>query len=86
MLRKTAPATPAGRPETENQTEDGVSRRHALISIGKYAAYVTPAMTVLIRGDAALANHPCDPGGGNGNGNGGGNGNGNGGGPPHSCI
>ena len=102
MHRVTAPATSAGRLETDGRTEvdqteddqseadhpaeNDVSRRHALISIGKYAAYVTPAMTVLIRGDAALANHPCNPGNGNGNGNGGGNGNGNGGGAPHSCV
>ena len=69
MHRETAPATPAERLKpngqtkdnrTEaDQTEDGVSRRRALIAIGKYAAYVTPAMTVLVRGSTALANHPC---------------------------
>jgi hypothetical protein len=63
----------AGRPETDCQTEYDISRRNALISIGKYAAYVTPAMTVLIRGNTALANHAC---------NGGDDGNGN----AHSCM
>jgi hypothetical protein len=63
----------AGRPETDCQTEYDISRRDALISIGKYAAYVTPAMTVLIRGSTALANHAC---------NGGADGQGN----AHSCV
>ena len=52
----------AGALETDGHTQADVSRRRALISIGKYAAYVTPAMTVLIRGDAALANHRCNGG------------------------
>ncbi len=52
-------ASSAGRSETDGRTQTDVSRRHALISIGKYAAYVTPAMTVLIRGDDALAGHKC---------------------------
>jgi len=59
MHRNEASRTMAGRPQTDHPTENEVSRRDALISIGKYAAYVTPAMTVLIRGDAALANHKC---------------------------
>ncbi len=50
------------RSQTEGRAEIDVSRRHALISIGKYAAYVTPAMTVLIRGHTALANHSCNAG------------------------
>jgi hypothetical protein len=52
-------ASSAGRSETDGHTQADISRRNALISIGKYAAYVTPAMTVLIRGDDALANHKC---------------------------
>lgn len=64
MNRKFASATSAGRlkadgPTEDNQIEDEFSRRHALISIAKYAAYITPAMTVLIRGDDARANHKC---------------------------
>ena len=59
MHGKNAPATSAGRPQTDHLAENDVSRRDALIAIGKYAAYVTPAMTVLIRGDTALAGHPC---------------------------
>ena len=59
MHRKNASATSTGRQKTEDQTENDINRRDALISIGKYAAYVTPAMTVLIRGDAALATHSC---------------------------
>ena len=59
MHHKNAPATSAEQPENDGQAENDVSRRDALISIGKYAAYVTPAMTVLIRGDTALAGHPC---------------------------
>jgi len=55
-------ASSAGRSETDGRTQTDVSRRHALISIGKYAAYVTPAMTVLIRGDDALASHSCNAG------------------------
>jgi hypothetical protein len=55
-------ASSAGPPESDGRTQADVSRRHALMSIGKYAAYVTPAMTVLIRGDAALANHRCNSG------------------------
>jgi hypothetical protein len=62
MHRKKASATSAGRPQTDHLLESDVSRRHALISIGKYAAYVTPAMTVLIRGSTALANHSCNGG------------------------
>ena len=78
MDRKKALATTAARSEVDGRTEDiqtenGYSRRDALISIGKYAAYVTPAMTVLIRGNTALANHAC---------NGGNDGNGN----AHSCM
>jgi hypothetical protein len=88
MQRGTAPATSAGRLKTDGRTEDDqceanqceddhsaeidVSRRDALISIGKYAAFVTPAMTVLIRGDAAPAGHKC--------------GTPNSDNPPHSCI
>jgi hypothetical protein len=98
MHRGTAPAISAGRLKTDNQGEDNrseddrteadhqagddVSRLAALISIGKYAAYVTPATTVLVRGDAALAYYPCNPGGGTGDGPGGGPGAG----PPHSCV
>jgi hypothetical protein len=55
-------ASSARRSETDGHTQADISRRNALISIGKYAAYVTPAMTVLIRGEAALANHPCNSG------------------------
>ena len=70
MHGKSAPAKSAGQLESDGRTEDiqseadqsenDVSRRHALISIGKYAAYVTPAMTVLVRGSTALANHSCN--------------------------
>ncbi len=59
MHRKSAPATSAELRQAENTAANEVSRRDALISIGKYAAYVTPAMTVLIRGDTALAGHKC---------------------------
>lgn len=64
MRGKKVPAISAERTKTGGQTEsiesdDGVSRRHALISIGKYAAYMTPAMTVLVRGDVAPAGHQC---------------------------
>lgn len=72
MLGKSVPETSARRPEPDDQGEDGISRRNALISIGKYAAYVTPAMTVLIRGDTGLAGHSC----GSPNNNN----------PPHSCT
>jgi hypothetical protein len=72
MHRRSASATSAERRQADNPAENDVSRRHALISIGKYAAYITPAMTVLVRGSTTLANHPCsipnpDT-------------------PPHSCI
>lgn len=59
MYSKNASATSAGRPQTDFQSEFSVSWRHALISIGKYAAHVTPAMTVLIRGNTVLAGHQC---------------------------
>jgi hypothetical protein len=62
MHRKSSQATSAEGPRTGDQTESAVSRRHALVSIGKYAAYVTPAMTVLVRGSTALANHSCNSG------------------------
>ena len=68
MRSKSDLAKSAGTPETDGRTEDihsediesedGVSRRHALISIGKYSAYVAPAMTVLLRGNTALAHNP----------------------------
>jgi len=51
----------AERPQSDHSAEN-VSRRHALIAIGKYAAYVTPAMTVLIRGHKGLASHSCNGG------------------------
>jgi hypothetical protein len=63
--------TASARPEERSQSgdrreidhaENDVSRRDALISIGKYAAYVTPAMTVLVRGSTSLANHSCNSG------------------------
>ena len=78
MQYKTASARSAERLQSGDQSEDNhaendVSRRQALISIGKYAAYVTPAMTVLVRGSTALANHSC-------------NGGNDGGGHAHSCI
>ena len=73
MHGKSGSAESAARSQTEGRTQNEVSRRHALISIGKYAAYVTPAMTVLISGHSALANHSC---------NGGQDGQGN----AHSCI
>ena len=73
MHHRTASARSAERPQSGDQTENDVSRRQALISIGKYAAYVTPAMTVLVRGSTALGNHSC---------NGGNDGQGN----AHSCI
>jgi hypothetical protein len=60
MLGRSAPGASARRPEPDGQGEDGISRRNALISIGKYAAYVTPAMTVLVRGSTTLANHSCN--------------------------
>ncbi len=62
MHRRSASATSAERRQAVNPAEIDVSRRYALISIGKYAAYVTPAMTVLIRGEAALASHSCNSG------------------------
>lgn len=63
LHRDTAFTTLAERPQkTGDQTESAVSRRRALISIGKYAAYVTPAMTVLVRGSTVLANHSCNSG------------------------
>ena len=62
MRHKNAPATSTGRPQTDDQSENDVSRRHALIAIGKYVAYVTPAMTVQVRGSTALANHTCNSG------------------------
>jgi hypothetical protein len=73
MHRRRASAKSAGRPQADLPAKTDVSRRHALIAIGKYAAYVTPAMTVLIRGDAALAGHQCGkvPNPDN---------------PPHSCV
>jgi hypothetical protein len=62
MRPKKVSATSAERPQTNYPAENDLSRRRALISIGKYAAYVTPAMTVLVRGSAALANHACNSG------------------------
>jgi len=62
MHGKSGSAESAARSQTEGRTPNEVSRRHALISIGKYAAYVTPAMTVLISGHTALANHSCNSG------------------------
>ncbi len=59
MHRRSASAASAELRKADNLAENEVSRRHALISIGKYAAYVTPAMTVLVRGNAALAGHQC---------------------------
>jgi hypothetical protein len=55
MHREEGSTTSAGRPQTDHPAENNVSWRNALIPIGKYAAYVTSAMTILIRGDAALA-------------------------------
>ncbi len=55
-------AASTGRPQSQCRTPNDISRRRALISIGKYAAYVTPAMTVLISGHSALANHTCNSG------------------------
>jgi hypothetical protein len=43
-----------------NDEADGVvdhDRRRALVSMGRFAAYVTPAMTVLIPGDETKAHH-----------------------------
>jgi len=59
---KKASAKPARQRQDNGPTEYEISRRHALVSIGKYAAYVTPAMTVLLRGSTALANHTCNGG------------------------
>jgi hypothetical protein len=59
MHRRSASAASAERRQADKPAENDVSRRHALISIGKYAAYITPAMTVLVRGNAALAGHQC---------------------------
>jgi hypothetical protein len=63
LHRNSASTTPAQRPQqADDRSEYDISRRHALISIGKYAAYVTPAMTVLVRGSSALAAHSCNSG------------------------
>ncbi|HSM41025.1 MAG TPA: hypothetical protein VK862_09755 [Afifellaceae bacterium] len=40
---------------TTRSTEVDQDRRRALASMGKFAAYVAPAMTVLIQGDDAMA-------------------------------
>ena len=60
MHSKNALATSAEQPEIDGQREIDINRRDALISIGKYAAYVTPAMTVLVRGSTTLAKHSCN--------------------------
>ncbi len=59
MHRSGAPAKDGKRRDAGRAAEDKVSRRHALIAIGKYAAYVTPAMTVLLKGHDAAAAHKC---------------------------
>ena len=41
----------------ENDDQPDVTRRQALISAGRFAAYVAPAMTVLTLGDDAQAHH-----------------------------
>jgi hypothetical protein len=72
MQGKTVSTLAQEQPQSGNHGEDDVSRRAALISIGKYAAYVAPAMTVLVHGTTTLAGHSCSSPNNNN--------------PPHSCI
>ena len=47
-------------------------RRQALKAVGRFAVYVSPAMTVLLKGDPASAHHKSNQDGGQGGGIGGG--------------
>jgi len=56
----TAPAGPAVREDADDQQV--LSRRQSLKAMGKYAAYVAPAMVVLVNGAAEAAPNCDNPG------------------------